>query len=255
MNTTQAPLPEKKTNIPMKSEIELCTNTLSNFNKMTIKELKHYCRQNSISNYSNKSKLKIIELILSNKTHKSSITNTSNNLINNQSLMANLVSNDMLLSKLNEKKIQELRHICKTLGINIYNKKTKQKIIESILATNDAEVADFIQNINDYNQKVRNNSNNNNNNNNNNNHNTDKNVNNASNTSSNNINDNNTIEMTTKLTVEPKFYPIDSDDDHNTNQTLNLNSAFCNNIDNTNNVKNIDNVDNVSVKSFDNNWD
>lgn len=224
------------------------TEQFNHFNKMNIKQLKNYCREHSISHYSNKAKYKIIELILANKElilaetlakkelnipqkqpqkneTKSQKGAKKNTLPFEVFLLRFLqlndtdgrkVPNDLLSKELSKKKITDLRQLCKKFKIIMNNHKTKQNLINCII---DA-----------YNKSSSNISN-----------------------ISNNAMKMNEIGPVSKYTeivkdsikpIEPRLFQIDDDDD-----------CIDDNENDQNNIKSdqID-IDNISVDSFDICW-
>ena len=278
-NTAKDDTQQQKENLEYKRayqkahlELAQCNKSQSYFNQLTIKQLKQYCRQHQISNYSNKCKHKIIELIMANVTHNiknkqhnkqnqtksKQLSNDITEILHNTKQLSNgitaILDNkyNKIEIKLNRKKMQELRQLCKKFGINIQNKKTKQKIIDCILnaVKNNIQlqhnvylsIMDAQNNISATNKHINTSMG-------------DKlQQNNNINTTNTSIVDklqqNNNISATntTKLIVNPQFYSIDSDDDYyaTINDKIKLNSAFCDISD--------ENVDNISINSFDMCW-
>ena len=95
------------------------STTTANMQKMTIKQLKTYCKDHHIVGYSGLCKNDIINIIL-------------NKPIPIKKEYALITEDLRCMDRLQSKKVDELRYICRQIGISIY-KKTKSTMIAQIL--------------------------------------------------------------------------------------------------------------------------
>lgn len=95
-------------------------------NKLNTKQLRQHCQSNKIKGYSGLPKKELINLILGKPV--------------NIKKHFDIVIDDLIHSKLEEKKLAELRYICKHFGIKTYKKKKPEMIDAIVINKNNPQI-------------------------------------------------------------------------------------------------------------------